>query len=105
MWQSEILHARSGTFAARRDETRTVVDEDQDTLLTRRRLLATGAVAVAAITLPEASASASTQTAAAAKEKLARSSRKGYRRSRFDPHVGAPVKLRPRGGTGNNDEQ
>jgi hypothetical protein len=75
------------------------VDEDQETLLTRRRLLATGAVAVAAITLPEASASAKTYSAGAKTAKpLPRFTRTGYRRSRFQPHVGAPVKLRPRGG-------
>jgi hypothetical protein len=75
------------------------VDEDQKTLLTRRRLLATGAVAAAAVTLPDTSASAKLYKAAASKVKpLPRFTRTGWRRSRFEPHLGAPVKLRPLGG-------
>jgi hypothetical protein len=80
-------------------ERGTVVDEDQEGLLTRRRLLATGAAAAASVTLLDTNASAKTYMAAAKQAKpAARYARTGYRRKRFAPHVGAPVKLRPRGG-------
>jgi len=75
------------------------VDDDQDGLLTRRRLLATGAVAAASYTLLGSSASAKASTAGGQGAKaVARFSRRGYGRSRFAPHVGTPVTLRPRGG-------
>ncbi len=75
------------------------MDEDQETLLTRRRVLVAGAVIVASAALPQAGASANTYAAGTKKAKpLARYARTGYRRSRFAPHVGGPVKLRPRGG-------
>ena len=46
----------------------------------------------------DSSASAKTYVASAKKAKpLPRYARTGYRRARFAPHVGAPVKLRPRG--------
>lgn len=70
----------------------TVVDEDPETLLTRRRLLAAGAVMAASVTLP-ASASAKPSAAAAKAKPLVRYTREGYRRARFSPHVGAPVEL------------
>ncbi len=74
------------------------MDEDRETLLTRRRLLATGAVAVAAATLPATSAPAKARAATATKAKpLPRYTRTGYRRSRFAPHVGTPAQLRSRG--------
>jgi len=75
------------------------VDDDEVGLLTRRRLLATGAAAVVSGTLLDTTASAKSYAAGAKKAKpLPRYVRTGYRRSRFAPHVGAPVKLRPRGG-------
>jgi hypothetical protein len=75
------------------------VDDEQESLLTRRRLLASGAVVVAGVVLPEASASAKGLVAGSKQAKpLPRYTRTGYRRARFSPHVGAPVKLRPRGG-------
>jgi hypothetical protein len=75
------------------------MDDGHDGLLTRRRLLASGAVAVASVALLDTSASAKAWTAGAKQAKpLPRFARKGYRRSRFAPHVGTPVKLRPRGG-------
>lgn len=75
------------------------MEDAQDTLLTRRRLLATGAIVVAGVALPETSASAQGLFASAKQAKrLPRYARKGYRRARFTPHVGTPVKLRPRGG-------
>ncbi|MEY2441226.1 MAG: hypothetical protein QOJ46_652 [bacterium] len=74
------------------------MDDEQDTLLSRRRLLAAGAVAAAGVVLPETNASAKGLFARARPAKLPRYSRTGYRRARFTPHVGTPVKLRPRGG-------
>jgi hypothetical protein len=75
------------------------VDDDQDNLLTRRRLLATGAVVVAGVALPETNASAKGLFASERQATpLPHYARKGYRRTRFSPHVGTPVKLRPRGG-------
>lgn len=75
------------------------MDEDKETLLTRRRLLATGAVVVVGATLSQATASARAYAAAATKAApLARFARHGYGRSRFAPHVGGPVTLRSRGG-------
>jgi hypothetical protein len=76
------------------------VDDGQAGFLTRRRLLETGAIAVASMTLPDASAFASKRTDVVARTAApaARYSRKGYRRSRFAPHVGTTVKLRPHGG-------
>jgi hypothetical protein len=75
------------------------VDEDQQTLLTRRRLIATGAVMAAGAMVPQANASAKARAAAAKQaEPPARYTRAGYRRARFAPHVGQPVALRPRGG-------
>jgi hypothetical protein len=75
------------------------VDDDHEALLTRRRLLATGAAAAVSVTLLDTNASAKTYMAAAKQAKPARRyARSGYRRSRFAPHVGGPVKLRPRGG-------
>lgn len=70
------------------------MDEDGQRLLTRRGLLATGALVAAGVALPAAGASART-TAAAAR---ARELRSGYRRARFAPHVGTAVELRPSGG-------
>lgn len=90
--------ARSRAFA---EERGTIVDDDQAVLLSRRRLLETGALAVAGLTLPAPSALASARPAGAAAETAAparRFLRKGYRRSRFEPHVGTAVKLRPHGG-------
>ena len=77
------------------------VDDDHEGLLTRRRLLETGAVAVATVTLLDSTAFAAAQhleTTAKTTGPAARFTRKGYRRSRFTPHVGTPVKLRPHGG-------
>jgi hypothetical protein len=74
------------------------VDEDQEMLLSRRRLLATGAIAAAGVMLPQASASATTPAGASKAKPLARYSRTGYRRSRFAPHVGGSIELRPRSG-------
>jgi hypothetical protein len=75
------------------------VDEDQDALLTRRRLLAAGAVAAAGVALPAASASAKrSATVAKAATSARRYATRGYRRSRFEPHIGTPVELCPRGG-------
>lgn len=75
------------------------MDDDQDGLLTRRRLLATGAVAAASLTLLEADALAKPYRAAVkTTARLPRYATKGWRRSRFAPHVGTPVELRPRGG-------
>ncbi len=75
------------------------MDEDQKTLLTRRRLLATSAFVAAGVMVPQTNASAKARAAAARRaEPLARYTRAGYRRARFDPHVGQPVALRPRGG-------
>lgn len=68
-----------------------------DGLLSRRRLLRTAAVAVAGMTLLDASAFGSSQRGAAA-TKTAQPVRTGYRRSRFGPHVGTTLKLRPQGG-------
>jgi hypothetical protein len=52
----------------------------------------------AGVVLPETTASAKGLFARAKPAKLRRYSRTGYRRSRFSPHVGTAVKLRPRGG-------
>jgi hypothetical protein len=88
-----------GTRAARLTTERgTVVDDDQDGLLTRRRLLATGAVAAASYTLLDASASATVRMAEKRPKPVPSFTRAGYRRSRFAPHVGTPVTLRARGG-------
>jgi hypothetical protein len=76
-----------------------VVDDEQDRLLTRRRLLAAGAVVVAGVALPATSASAkSLATGAKAPKPLPRYPTTGYRRSRFSPHVGTAVELLPAGG-------
>lgn len=76
-----------------------MVDDEQDTLLSRRRLLATGAVVAVGVVLPEtASAKRSLVAGAKTAKPLPRYTRTGYRRSRFAQHVGTPVKLRPRGG-------
>jgi hypothetical protein len=63
-------------------------------------MLQAGAVAVASIALPESSAAASARLRAGAKvaQPARRAIRKGYRRARFEPHVGTTVKLRPPGG-------
>ncbi len=75
------------------------MDEDQETLVTRRRLLAAGAVVAAGVALPPSSAFARTYASGTTQARFhTRYARKGYRRSRFAPHVGTPVKLRPRGG-------
>jgi uncharacterized protein DUF6916 len=82
------------------EERGTIVDDDQAVLLSRRRLLETGALAVASLTLPSSSALASRRPAGTLATMAAparRFPRKGYRRSRFAPHVGTPVKLRPHG--------
>jgi len=77
------------------------VEDGSDRLLSRRRLLETGAAAAASLTLLDSSALAShkkvtdTLTRAQPVRKFAR---KGYGRSRFAPHVGTTVKLRPPGG-------
>jgi hypothetical protein len=77
------------------------VDEGQDGLLSRRRLLEVGAIGLAGTTLLGADAFAAAPrglTAGAKRSGPARFTRKGYRRSRFSPHVGTSVKLRPHGG-------
>ena len=77
------------------------MDDDHEGLLTRRRLLETGAVAVATVTLVDSPAFAAAErleTTAKTTGPAARFTRKGYRRSRFAPHVGTSVKLRPHGG-------
>ena len=77
------------------------MQDGQDRLLTRRRLLETGAVAAAGVTLLGADAFAAESSTVAGAKRLGpakRFTRKGYRRSRFSPHVGTTVKLRPRGG-------
>ena len=76
------------------------MDDDQAVLLSRRRVLETGALAVASLTLLDATAFAAPPPSLVAGEKASptrRYLRKGYRRSRFEPHVGTPVKLRPHG--------
>lgn len=76
------------------------MDDDQAVLLSRRRLLETGALAVASLTLVSSSARASARPAGAlaTAAPAGRFPSTGYRRSRFAPHVGTPVKLRPHGG-------
>ena len=76
------------------------MDEGQDGLLTRRRVLQTGAVLVASAALPDAAFGAAKAPRMGAKTTGAavRHLRKGYRRRRFAPHVGTSVKLRPHGG-------
>ncbi|MEY2515923.1 MAG: hypothetical protein QOJ89_3281 [bacterium] len=77
------------------------MDDHHEGLLTRRRLLETGAVAVATVTLLDSTAFAAAQrleTSAKSTAPAAHFTRKGYRRSRFEPHVGTTVKLRPHGG-------
>lgn len=74
-------------------ERRLIVSDGEDThLLTRRDALRAGACALAAATalvaLPDAAAEARTRL---------RFATKGWRRSRFEPHVGTTVKLRPLG--------
>lgn len=61
-----------------------------DRLLSRRRLLETAALAAASVTLLDANAFGWTQNAGATK-----ALRTGYSRSRFSPHVGTALKLRP----------
>lgn len=78
-----------------------IVDDDRDGLISRRRLLRTGAIAAAGMALPGASAFAATKRPAFASAKTASPApalvRTGYARSRFAPHVGTQVKLRPPG--------
>lgn len=78
------------------------MDEGQDGLLSRRRLLEMGAIGLAGTTMlgADAFAAAPRGLTAGAKRSAAsvRFTRKGYRRSRFSPHVGTSVKLRPHGG-------
>ena len=77
------------------------MDDDPAALLSRRLLLETGALAVASLTLLNSSALASARPAdatATTAQPAGPFSRKGYRRSRFEPHVGTTVKLRPHGG-------
>jgi hypothetical protein len=78
-----------------------VVDDDRAVLLSRRRLLETGAIALASATLLNTPAFAATErlaTTAKSAGPRRRLIRKGYRRARFSPHVGTTVKLRPHGG-------
>jgi hypothetical protein len=78
-----------------------IVDDAQGRLLSRRRMLQVGAVAVASIALPESSAAAARRrlnAGAKTAQPVRRAIRKGYRRARFEPHVGTTVKLRPPGG-------
>ena len=78
------------------------MDDDQDGLLTRRRVLQTGAVLVASAALPDTAFGAAQASRMEAKRAAtgagARHLRKGYRRRRFEPHVGTSVKLRPQRG-------
>ena len=76
------------------------MDEGQDGLLTRRRVLQTGAALVASAALPDVAFGAEGAPRIGAKTAGtgARHLRKGYRRRRFAPHVGTSVKLRPHGG-------
>lgn len=75
------------------------MDDGQDGLLTRRRLLAAGAATAASVVLLDTNAAAKSYLAEAKTPAPApRQARTGYRRSRFAPHVGTPVKLRPPGG-------
>ncbi|MDX6676859.1 MAG: hypothetical protein QOE31_911 [Solirubrobacteraceae bacterium] len=77
------------------------MQDDHAGLLSRRRLLETGAVAAASLTLLDSSAFASVQRLSATPKTTDPAplsyTRKGYRRSRFAPHVGTTVKLRPHG--------
>jgi hypothetical protein len=78
-----------------------IVDDAQGRLLSRRRMLQVGALAVASIALPESSAAAARRrlhAGAKTAQPARRAIRKGYRRARFEPHVGTTVKLRPPGG-------
>ena len=79
------------------------MDDGQEGLLTRRRLLEAGAIGLAGTTLLGADAFAAAPGGMKAGPKRSagtpRFTRKGYRRARFAPHVGSTVKLRPHGGT------
>ena len=74
------------------------MDEDPETLLTRRRLLAAGAVVVAGATLPASAFAKTSASGTKTATSPVRYARQGYRRARFAPHIGGSVKLRPRGG-------
>jgi hypothetical protein len=78
------------------------VDDGQDGLLSRRRLLEAGAIGFAGTALLGADAFAAAPRGLTMGAKrtgpAVRYTRKGYRRSRFSPHVGDTVKLRPHGG-------
>jgi hypothetical protein len=92
---------RSGRRAAIDDERGVIVDDARDRLLSRRRMLQVGALAVASIALPESSAAAARRRLRAGPktaQPARRAIRTGYRRARFEPHVGTTVKLRPPGG-------
>jgi hypothetical protein len=70
------------------------MDDDQDGLLSRRRLLETGAQAIVGVALLGTDAFAAPQRGAAPS---AHDLREGYRRARFEPHVGTTVQLRAPG--------
>jgi hypothetical protein len=74
------------------------MDDDQDGLLSRRRLLETGAQAIAGVALLGTDAFAAPQRGAAGSAApSAHDLREGYRRARFEPHVGTTVQLRAPG--------
>lgn len=77
------------------------MDDEQDGLLTRRRLLEAGAVATAAMALLGSDALASTKprdVRSGTVKPPRRYSTTGYERSRFEPHAGTGVELRAPGG-------
>jgi hypothetical protein len=76
------------------------MDDEQDGLLSRRRLLETGALAIAGVALLGTDAFAAPQRYAVGAGSAAPSAhdlRDGYRRSRFEPHVGTTAQLRAPG--------
>ncbi len=66
-------------------------------LLTRRSALRHGAIAVAAFALLDGATVASAKVARGRVRPRIRAIRKGWRRARFEPHVGAAVRFRPDG--------
>jgi hypothetical protein len=78
----------------------TIMDDEEDGLLSRRRLLETGALGAAGLALLGADAFAAPRrfaTAAAQSANAVPPVREGYRRSRFEPHVGTTAQLRAPG--------
>jgi hypothetical protein len=73
------------------------VDDDQDRLLSRRRLLQTGAIAFAGVTLLDTAAFGATRGAPLLTS-LPVFATIGYDRSRFSRHVGTAVVVTPAGG-------